>query len=61
MPFKAAAKERKPTTWKQRQRAYVFAGLRAMGAPTVGCYHLNNIGNFVFKDWVLESLKMNWF
>ena len=27
---------RKPTTWKQRQRVCVLAGLRAMGAPLVG-------------------------
>ena len=35
MPF-ADGGERKPTTWKQKQRACVFAGLRALKAPAAG-------------------------
>ena len=34
MPFKEAS-AKKPMSWKNKQRAYVFAGLRAMRAPAV--------------------------
>lgn len=35
MPYTSGG-ERKATTWKQKQRACVLAGLRALNAPTAG-------------------------
>ena len=38
MPFQPGAESKKPSTQKQKQRAWVNAGLRTMKAPMVRCF-----------------------
>lgn len=56
MPFKQNGAAGKPTTWKQKHKQSVLAGLRFMKAPMVwGCQSLDRVFNWFTQIWDLSQ------